>query len=283
MPTKKCVFGIVVVVVCVAGFGSIGLLLHQGTPPPTPNETVMGEEKLPYYLDALPQKPDDFDFVVKERGINFCEIEEAYYLQPDFYEESWEVGKSHYTEHDYSRWRVHGYGAYPGYPGVVFVSNRKGEEMETCTLYRTGWGVETWQGIKLVPEKSKYFEVVIDPDEFLLPPSFPDFDEGWVKKLNITVRAKQIPLTGHYEIVVDVVSPSEEKSEKWKSEVLKKNISIERMLEECIKQKEEKELNWDCEKWIRDRRNKYVEGGNINVGERLIIKIIIEGENRLCS
>jgi hypothetical protein len=278
MVTKKWVFGtVVIVLICIAGFG-ISSLLHYDSLKSSPKET--GED-LPDYLQGICAKPDDFDFVIGElrNEEDICGLSEAYYLQPDFYRKSWEDGKHQYGEqqHDYSRWLVYGHGAYPAHPKVTFNTNEIYKETHICTLYRTGWGVETWQGIKLVPEKSKYFEVVIDPDEFLLPPSFPYFDEGWVKKLNITVRAKQILLVGHYEIVVDVVSPSEEKSNEWESEVLNQNISIKRMLEECIMQNKEKGLNLKCEELIRDRRNKYVESGNIEVGGRLIIKIIVDG------
>jgi len=279
MLTKKRVLGTaVIVMMCIGGLGISGLL-HFDNLNPSPKETC---GNLPEYLQGISPKPDDFDFALRKmrKEADICEVSEAYYLQPDFYGESWEDGKHQYDEHDYSRWLVYGYGAYPASPKATFSSNKVGEEEQICTLYRTGWGVETWQGIKLVPEKSKYFEVVIDPDEFLLPPTFPNFDRGWVKKLNITVRIKQTPSVGTYNIVVNAVSPSEEKSKKWESEVLKKNISIRRMLEECIMQNIEKELNLKCEELIRDRRNKYVESGNINVGERLTIMINFKQEKR---
>jgi hypothetical protein len=274
MLTKKYAYIITVVIMCIAGIGG---LLYCNNSNPISHEIP---EEVPDYLVEIPLKPSDFDSVLSklrsEAGI--CELSEAYYLQPEFYADSWEDGKHQYEEHDYSRWLVHGYGAYPGYPKAIFISNEVGEEVQICTLYHTSWGVETYQGLKLVPEKNKYFDVVINPDEFLLPPTFPNFDEDWVKKLNITVKIKQKPPSGTYDIVVDVVNPSKEKRDDWVSEVLKKNVSIERMLEECIKQKEEKELDLKCEEWVRDRRNRYVETSNINIGERLIIKIIVEGE-----
>lgn len=282
MLTKKHVFGAVMAVAVVTMtilvvLGITGVLL----PPPDittlpPHEICDGN--LPDYLQEIGAKPVDFDFVFKKGNINFCELEEAYYIQPDFYADSWVEGKRYYEAHDYSRWLVYGHGAYPAYPKTAFSSNKVGEEVQICTLYRTGWGVETHQGLKLIPEKNEYFEVVIDPNEFLLQPTFPDFDRGWVKKLNITVKVKQTPSAGTYNIVVNAINPSEEKREEWKSEVLKKNISIERMLKECIKQKEEKELNLKCEELIKDRRNKYVDISNINMGARFTIMIIVEGE-----
>lgn len=277
MTTKKYACIIAAVVICIAGIW--GLMYYGNS---NPISYSMHEEVLDY-LQEIPPKPDDFVSILSRlrSEADICELSREYYIQPEFYTDSWEVGKQHYEEHDYSRWVVYGHGAYPAHPRAIFSSNEIGKEIQICALYRTGWGVETWQGVKLVPEKSKYFEVIIDPDEFLLQPTFPNFESGWVKKLNITVKIKQIPPNGAYDIVVDVASPNEEKRDEWISKVLIKNISIERMLEECIKQKEEKELKLKCEEWIRDRRNKYVECSNINIGDRLIIKIIIgEGQKR---
>lgn len=269
MTPKK--YAYIIIVICIAGIG--GLMYYDNS-----NPISYGiHEEVPDYLVEIPTKPSDFDFVISKlrKEADICELSEAYYLQPEFYEEGWEDGKYQYEEHDYSRWLVHGYGAYPGYPKAIFTSNKVGEEVQICTLYHTGWGVETYQGLKLIPEKSKYFDVVINPDEFLLLPTFPNFDKDWVKKLNITVKIKQNPPAGTYDIVVDVVNPSKEKRDEWVSEVLKKNVSIERMLEECIKQNGE-EL--ECEELIRDRRNKYVESSSISIGDRLVVKIIIGEE-----
>lgn len=272
MMIKEYACIIITVIICIA---SIGGLLYYDNLIPTSYETP---EEVPVYLEDICSKPDDFDLVLGElrKQADICELSKEYYLQPDFYADSWEVGKQHYEKHDYSRWLVYGHGAYPAYPKAVFFSNKVGEEMQICTLYHTGWGVETYQGLKLIPEENKYFEVVIKPDEFLLQPTFPNFDTGWVKKVNITVRIKQTLPSGVYDIVVDVVNPSKEKRDEWVSEVLTKNVSIKRMLDECIKQNEEKELK--CEELIRNRRNKYVESSSISIGDRLVIKIIVGKE-----
>ena len=288
MQTKKCAFGAVVVVATAVAmyigvFGGIGLLSPHHDPTPIPDEVGICEENAPHYLDAISKKPDDFDSVVTGEGANICELEEGYYLQPDFYADSWKVGKPRYTEHDYSRWRVHGYGAYPCYPKVAFASNREGVEKQTCTLYRTAWGIETWQGLELVPEKSEYFEVVVTPHEVLLPPAFPRFEEGWAKKLNITVKIKNPPPSNAtYKIKINAVAPSKEKSREWKEKVSNKEISrpqVEMMIKECEEQNEREEKGLNCKELINLRRNKYIEGGYIDVGGRLIIVIVVGGED----
>lgn len=282
MLTKKHILSVVVVVIIMMGVGvlDISKLLQHDNSIRSPNETVIHED-LPDYLYALPPKPDDFDSALSGLRMvaDICELSEAYYLQPDFYVDSWEDGKRHYEEHDYSRWLVHGYGAYPAYPKAIFGSNKVGEEKQICTLYRTGLGVETWQGIKLVPEKSKYFDIIIEPDEFLLPPTFPQFDEEWVKKINITVKIKHPPPNATYKIEVNAVAPSEEKSKEWKEEVSNKEISIpqvEKMIRECNAQSEEMNFSLNCDELINLRRNKYIEGGYIDIGERLIIRVVVE-------
>ena len=265
---------VVILIMCIGGLG-ISVLLDNDLSLPSNNKPYKNP---PNYLQNIPSKPDDFTSVLKglRNETDICILSNEYYLQPDFYSKTWRLGERHYEEHDYSRWLVYGYGAYPGYPKAVFTSNEVDREIQLCTLYHTEYGIETWQGIKLVPETSEYFEVTIEPNEFLLPPTFPNFDKEWVKKINIIIRIKQIPYIGNYNIIVNTISPSKEKTDKWKSEVLEQNNPIERMLEECIKQNEEKKLNLICEELIQNRRNKYVENSNINIGERLVIKIIVK-------
>ncbi|RLG24315.1 hypothetical protein DRN85_07850 [Methanosarcinales archaeon] len=229
------------------------------------------------YFKNLPPKPDDFDLVERDLYtgyIDLCALSEGYYLQPEFYGESWKRGEYFYTHHDYTRWAVHGHGAFPANPVFVFGDPKVGSWISDCVFYRTGWGVETYQGIRLVADPSEYFDVKITPDEFLLPPTYPVFDKGWVKKININVSIKNTPPPGKYIINVNTVSPSVESSKRWFKEVFSKNMTEEQriMVEQCIEQG-----GSNCQELIDvGRRNKYVDGSNIQVGPRLTITIYVK-------
>jgi len=271
---------VVVTCSCIGGY----VMLSPYTNPYTNSDITNNSTNAngtPYYLSEINtiEKPDDFKLVVRELQsgyIDVCDLNENYYLQPDFYEDSWQIGKRYYDEHDYSRWVVYGHGAYPANPHIVFKTDKVDEWIRFCTFYRTGWGTETYQGLKLVPSYSDYFDVKIEPDMFLLSPTFPVIKKDWVHKLNITVRIKQSPPKGTYTIPVMAQVPPMEQSREWFWEVFKRDISPEQyyMLEECKRQQEEGGMNLECEEWVQTgRRNKYVTTGNIQVGPRLTITI----------
>lgn len=228
------------------------------------------------YLQNIPQKPNDFDLVMRDlntRYIELCDLSEAYYLQPEFYGDSWTRGNYFYTNHDYSRWAVHGHGAFPANMMFQFGDPTVGAWISDCLFYRTGWGVETYQGIKLVPAESEYFDITITPDEFLLPPTYPVFSEGWVKRLTITVSIKKTPPAGTYILNVDSHAPSVENSTKWYKEVFVQNMTVEQqqMIDECINQG-----GTDCEELIEiSRRNRYIDGGMFQMGSRIVLTVIV--------
>jgi hypothetical protein len=280
---KGIAVGIVAVVALITVVSGIVLVLHHPTNSFVSAPAESTPASIPDYTSKLPPKPDNFRLVMREiqsKYMDLCKLNESYYLQPEFYEESWQIGKRYYENHDYSRWVVHGHGAYPANPRVVFYTSEPGEWIRFCTFYRTGWSVETWQGLKLVPEQSEHFDVIIEPDEFLLPPTFPTFPLDWVKKLNITVKIKKKPPAGTYTLDVFVVNPSEENSYKWFWEVFERDITPEQiqMLEYCkAQQNATGNMNLQCQEWIElMRRNKYVEAGNIQVGSRLTTEIIVQ-------
>lgn len=229
------------------------------------------------YLENIPPKPDDFDLVMRDINTKYtsiCDLSENYYIQPEFYGDSWVRGQRSYENHDYTRWAVHGHGAFPGNPTFVFTTPSVGSWISECVFYRTGWGIETYQGIKLIPNHSEYFDVIITPDEFLLPPTYPKFSEGWVKKLNVVVKIKDTPPDGIYIIHVRSAAPSYENSERWYKETFGKNISREQyiMLEECIEQGVD-----NCDELIEvARKNKYIDSGIFQMGSRIIITVIVE-------
>lgn len=234
------------------------------------------------YLRNIPEKPDDFDLYLREMQsgyVDLTELPREYYLQPDFYEDSWKVGIHHYDNHDYSRWGVHGHGAYPANPTLDMRNPNTGDSDEFTIFYRTGWGVETWQGIRFVADESEYFDVTFSPDQALLEPSFPVMSDNWVIPLRINVEAKESVPTGTYVIGVGTANPTHEQSKIWFWEIFKRDISEDQkqMLKECERQYLDDEMCDDCINWVNsERRNKYMDSGIIQIGNRIVITIHVE-------
>ena len=231
------------------------------------------------YMKNIPPKPDDYALIKREMDsgyIDLSDLNESYWLQPDFYP-NWDKAKHFYEQHDYSRWGVYGHGAYPANPEVVFNTTEVGSWINFTVLYRTGYGIETYQGIKLVPEDNEYFDVEITPNQFLLKPTFPVFARDWVKRLTINVTIKKEPPKGNYTININAVRPDKEQAKKWFWEVLRKESTPEE--QEMItraKYQAEKEgkLPEKFEKWIEvGRKNKYVDAATFDVGPRITLKI----------
>lgn len=259
--------------ISIAGASSI---LYFAFPSPTSSiEMVEATD----YIRGLQPKPDDFYVVTREtqsQYIDLCKLGSSYYLQPEFYIQSWDRGKHYYENHDYSRWGVHGHGAYPGNPQVYFNETEPNTWISFCTFYRTGWNIETWQGVKLISEPSEYFDVSIEPSEFLLSPTFPSFKEGWVTKLVIKVTVKKTPPQGTYKIPINAVNPSQEKAKEWFWEVLKREADTE---EECVMVelcKQQDISSSQCKEWVEgSRKNKYIDAGFIQIGNRLVLEIYV--------
>lgn len=236
-----------------------------------------------YDID-VPEKPEDFNLILREmqsQYIDLCALDRRYFLQPEFYSNSWSRGKRYYIDHDYARWGVHGYGAYPGNPTIVFENKSVGNWISLCAFFRTGWNVETWQGIKLVPEDNEYFHINVKPNEFLLGRTFPIFECGeedsWAKKLKLNLSIRKTPPRGTYKIGINTISPSESNAQKWFWYVMRQNITSDvdlKMIEECEKQLE---MSTKCEEWIgSSRKNKYIDSGIFQMPSRLTIKVIVK-------
>lgn len=165
-------------------------------------------------LYILPDSRQPADFVqVKrdlEKGIFFgvCDLNESYYRNPEFYP-GYAIYKT--KTHDYSRWGVHGYGAYPGEIGYLSDGIKKDQSLNTCTYVHSAYNIETYQGLRIIPTSvDQRLYVQIDPNEFVLYPTFPKINQElpWARKINITITAKEDLSTGIYNISFAVTAPS---------------------------------------------------------------------------
>jgi hypothetical protein len=158
-------------------------------------------------------RPEDFVQVKRdmEKGIYFgmCDLSPEYYTAPEFYP-SYKMyqEKQQNKKHDYTRWGVHGYGAYPGEIGYTVKDLKAGQTLNTCTYVRSAWEIETYRGIRIHGDsEGGVFEVKVDPESFMLTPTFPIISNGWVKKVNVTLIANQDVNQGTYNVTFAVVRP----------------------------------------------------------------------------
>lgn len=234
------------------------------------NETVFSE---------LPTVPENFVLIKRDfysSQINdLSRINESYWKQPEWYP-TWERnGRGWFTEHDYSRWGVHGYGFFPSEISYS-VSNMSAKDgMEIYSFFRASWGIETWQGLKITPKyNTTYFDVQAFPIEILLEPTFPKFYYNWTQRLTLKITAKQKVPAGVYTFSVDIGSPSGKKNEEWVWEVLDKytNNLYHSEIQECKKQAQVSEK---CSNLLELRQQKYIPGGSFAPSNQFTATVII--------
>lgn len=206
---------------------------------------------------------------------NFNNIDPAIWKRPEFYP-TWErSGIPSFKNHDYSRWGVHGYGFFPSVESWTVHNMSSGNTLTYHVFLHTAWGVETWQGMKLIPIcNDTLFNVEITPNEFYLEPTFPTFYPEWTKKIKFTVTAMEKIPPGTYSIRVDVGVPNDAKTEAWSWEILDKytDKKYHTAIESC-KQNADSDM---CEELIKLRQNKYVKGSMFTPGDSFVSYIIVD-------
>ena len=187
-------------------------------------------------FEDLPPVPDDFGTMAYMFGIgkwvDLTYFTEGYYKQPEFYSGFKEVALKLWKQPDPTSWGVIGWGAYPG---DVWVETYPGAEFEATTFWHTGWGVQTHQGLQLIPvypassvdeaekvfntqdpvEVSKYFTVTFDNPIILLGPSYPKFSKNWATKAIVRVKVNNNAPNGAYVLGIDAGMPPEELRTEW--------------------------------------------------------------------
>jgi len=225
----------------------------------------------------LPDYPSNF--VILKRDIfngqitNLNKIPDNIYKQPELYP-TWETnGQKWFTDHDYSRWGVHGYGFFPGEISYDISNMAAGDEVNTHSFLHTSWGIETWQGLKLIPVYDHdYFDVSITPSETLLEPTFPKFYNNWSQKINMHIIAKEQVPQGDYSFSIKFGTPSNLNSNTWMWEVLDK-YTDNQYHDEIQKCKDSLSQKEKCDSLIGLKQNKYISGDTFAPSNQFTVKI----------
>lgn len=299
MKTKKKKNSNVVIAIAILmlGIGIVtvmAIMNNEKTPEDVDIDAAIEEEIRGLYPDNiydelysnLPSKSDSFVMIKRdvEKGeiVDLCKIDSLDWKHPDFYP-TWEAGKPmHYDNHDYSRWGVHGYGAYPANTGMTIRNLKEGSVLTLCTFFKTSYGVETYQGVYVNPIENEYFKVEISPqpyaeypNHFLIEPTFPQFEEGWVERISLKITAlKDVPV-GTYELGFNVEVPDTRFDDEMIWEILMtdtdKDIEYVKKCIESLAERDSDSLSsrntkTECSKFMLERQKKYIPGGSFQIG-----------------
>ncbi len=163
------------------------------------------------------EKPENFVQIQRDiaKGITMklCNIEKSYYVQPSFYP-TWEATKSKPT--DKTRWGVTGFGAFPAVEQYQVNNMVAGNSFTACTFIRSGWTIQTYQGmhLEMIPA-SDLFDIRVTPENTLLAPTYPAFIEGWAQKATISVTAKTFIPAGTYTFNLRASAPPQAKQKEY--------------------------------------------------------------------
>jgi len=214
----------------------------------------------------LPEKDDQVRFDLIKRNFytsqisDFSLVDENVWRRPEFYP-TWErSGIITFTDHDFSRWGIHGYGFFPSEESWNIANMDSGDEFKFQSWFHTSWGVETWQGIQLVPIYDKeLFDVSIEPNLFIIGPTYPQFDIEWTKLIQFKVTAKEPIPPGDYIFSVAVSAPSKEQENEWSWELL--DQYTDGKLHDDIERCKSESTESNCDDLILQRQVRYVQGG----------------------
>lgn len=225
----------------------------------------------------LPPYPSNFIIIKRDvyagQITDLNHISENVYKQPEFYP-TWESsGLQWFRNHDYSRWGVHGYGFFPGEISYTAQNMTASDAIDIYSFLHTSWGIETWQGVKLIPVyDDNYFDVSILPEDILLDPTFPNFYSNWSQVINMKITAKRPVPTGTYVFSIRFSSPSNELSNLWTWQALdrytdgKQHNEIQKCIDSNIESKQ-------CTELIELRQNKYVSGAEFEPSKQFRVEI----------
>jgi len=113
----------------------------------------MTEEQYVWYFEELPEFPEDFftisRLVYDGKITDYSRLSENYWKQPEFYSAWFDIYEARYLNFDEKRWTPEGYGCYPTIKEIS--TNVRGKSIVVNTYFRTGFDVNSYQGMVVKP------------------------------------------------------------------------------------------------------------------------------------
>jgi len=115
-----------------------------------PNMTA---DQYEWYFNELPAFPEDFFTISKlvydGKITDYSRLSAEYWKQPEFYSAWFDIYENRYLNFDERRWTPEGYGCYPTIKEVA--TNVKNDKIVVNTYFRTGFDVNSYQGLVVKP------------------------------------------------------------------------------------------------------------------------------------
>lgn len=194
-------------------------------------------------MTKLPSIPEDFyyyKYMMMSGQISqeeLANLSSDYYMQPEWISHSFTESciPLFLREADTTRWTPEGYGTFPH---ELIIGTTKGGVIEVYAFVHAGCGVENYQGLKLVPSFSKssmgmdgivipidqelskqHIGISITPDNILLSPAYPLYQNGWVQKVKVTIRIGEDTPSGIYGAGFDVTTADPYYEAMWRKDL----------------------------------------------------------------
>lgn len=173
-------------------------------------------------FDDLPLPPKDFSVLVSKyhdrEFTNTAFFNEQYYLQPEFYPNFLSDGLKYWTSPNYNYYTSSGYGVFPVKQNIEL---KKGDKKTVRFFLYSGFGVQNWQGIGIVPinlTPNPSIHISMTSSDYLLAPNFPKFIPGWARAVDVIITTDQDIATGSYVIRFKIAPPAPENQDAWARE-----------------------------------------------------------------
>jgi len=196
----------------------------------------------PDMFKRLPEFPKDFyqirTLVRTGRITDFANLEERYWMQPEFFPNFEEIGVPLLSHPPENRWGAYGIAVYPA---DMVSTIEQGKSLDTYFFIKSNYLVETYQGVNLIPiypshtaiqsgfelpDGSKevkqnssivkdYFDVKVEPNPFILEPNFPIYNINGTRKIKMTITVKENTPPGEYVVGLDTGTVPESYEQQW--------------------------------------------------------------------
>lgn len=192
---------------------------------------TLNRENYNIYLDKqgkdtfgnLPTAPKDFGSITylisTGKKKDFESVEKAYFLQPEFFPLFEENGLPFYEEYDPRYIGTYGWGIYPS---EQWLNSTPGTTGNLFFYFKTGWGIETWQGMNLKLESNcEGVTAEIENPLFITPPTYPEFcvkeicGEDWVRLMKVKISIEEGVPEQSCLLSLRPISIPKEKNKEW--------------------------------------------------------------------
>lgn len=190
----------------------------------------------------LPDMPEDFyairSLVRLGRIVDLAALGPEYWMQPEFFPQFEEIGVPLLQNPPVGRWGAFGILIYPA---DTVITTTPGEEFATQFFLKSGYLVETYQGINLEvlypnagvittgvrysdgtnsirqdgEQVAQYFDVEVQENPFVLEPNFPVYNQNGTRMVNLTIKVAENTPPGKYLIGLDTTGVPTDIEQEW--------------------------------------------------------------------